>query len=414
MQKNDCLYIFFRVTDHLIVITCREFCMNVTGVLDPDRILQLIGKHFLKLNFSSMKKVLVFTISLMISFGLYSQDKGVFFQDITLKEAIEKAKHGSGPDLIFVDCYTDWCGPCKNMTNNVFPLEECGVFFNSNFINVKFDMEKGEGLEIAKKYSVSVYPTFLILDPEGNEINRVIGGDSPSRFIEKVKIAMDPSSSPSAKLDAYNKDNSSENLYAYVKSLRSSYKNDQLNAFIGEVFFALKPSEKYNEVIWGALISPTGDMRNTNSDIFKYVISNRFEAEEFITKSKLDASLIQTLKYYFMSYISGNLPNEMHTAYERNIICANALFTGDFGMKYLTTMAALKSQDKMEELFGMLDYRTISRSTSLDIELIEKSFTQMKVITPDQKSKIVKYLQDKHAALTREADYAKRKIEASL
>ena len=33
---------------------------------------------------------------------------------------------------------------------------------NTRFVNVKLDMEKGEGRELAKKYQVKVYPTFLI------------------------------------------------------------------------------------------------------------------------------------------------------------------------------------------------------------------------------------------------------------
>jgi thiol:disulfide interchange protein len=153
-----------------------------------------------------MKKTIIIIISLFLGCGLYAQDKGVLFQQLTLQEALKKAKESKkGQKQIFMDCYTSWCGPCKDMTNNVFPLEICGTFFNANFVNVKFDMEKGEGVEIAKRYSVSVYPTFLILDSEGNEINRVIGSDKAESFIEKVKIAMDPSNSPKAKYDAYNK-----------------------------------------------------------------------------------------------------------------------------------------------------------------------------------------------------------------
>lgn len=362
-----------------------------------------------------MKRFFAIAICMFLSIILFSQDNsvsqanGVIFQEISLQEALRMVQEDpESPKLVFVDCYTEWCGPCKYMTNNVFALKECGEFFNANFVNLKFDMEKGEGLEIAKKYLVSVYPTFLILDAEGKEINRVIGSDVPSRFIEKVSIAMDPSNSPSAKLQAYENEKSSENLFAYVTSLRSAYMNDQLNSFINNVFFTLEPAEMYNDAIWSALTSPTGELRNTNSDIFKYLITNRFEAEEYIPKTELDDFLLKTLKYFFMSYISGNLPQEIHAAYERNIICANALFTNDFGMKYLVRMATLKSMDKRDELFSMLDYRLITKGTTLDTEMIEKSFLQIKDLTPVQKSRIVKYLEDKQAALGREAEYAKR------
>ncbi len=337
------------------------------------------------------------------------QNKGVNFQELTLQEALKKAKETKkGPKLIFMDCYTSWCGPCKDMTNNVFPQEVCGTFFNANFVNVKFDMEKGEGLEIAKRYAVSVYPTFLILDSDGNEINRVIGSDKAESFIEKVKIAMDPANSPKAKYETYINNKSSENLYAYINSLRSSYKNSELNSFINKVFFSLKPAEKYNENIWGALISPTGAMSNSNSEIFRYVITNRFEAEKFITKSKIDDHLLKTFKVYFMRYISGNLPQDLLPAYERNLVCANALFSGEFGMEYLLKMANLKDKNQTDELFRMLDYRTISRGNSLDIEMIEKSFSENRNLNPEQKLLVAKYFEGKREVLAREAEYAKR------
>lgn len=353
-----------------------------------------------------------FRSDLKAQIKIAEQNKGVNFQELTLQDALKKAKENKkGPKLIFMDCYTSWCGPCKDMTNNVFPQEICGTFFNANFVNVKFDMEKGEGLEIAKRYAVSVYPTFLILDSDGNEINRVIGSDKAESFIEKVKIAMDPANSPKAKYETYINNKSSENLFAYINSLRSSYKNSELNSFINEVFFSLKPAEKYNETIWGALISPTGAMSNSNSEIFRYVITNRFEAEKFITKSKIDDHLLKTFKVYFMRYISGNMPKDLLAAFERNLVCANALFSGEFGMEYLLKMANLKDNNQTDELFRMLDYRAISRGNSLDMEMIEKSFSENRNLTPEQKLLVAKYFEGKQAVLARDAEYAKRSAD---
>ena len=46
---------------------------------------------------------------------------------------------------VFMDCYTSWCGPCKMMIQDVFSQEDVGQFMNTRFVNVKLDMEKGEG-----------------------------------------------------------------------------------------------------------------------------------------------------------------------------------------------------------------------------------------------------------------------------
>lgn len=56
-----------------------------------------------------------------------------------------------------------WCGPCKMMDRNVFVKKSVGDYYNSTFVNARFDMEKGEGIEIAQKYMVRSYPTYLFL-----------------------------------------------------------------------------------------------------------------------------------------------------------------------------------------------------------------------------------------------------------
>ena len=60
-------------------------------------------------------------------------------------------------------------------------------------------MEKGEDPEVAKKYNIKAYPTFLILDADGNEINRVVGRGDAVGFIARVKKAMDPNCNPKVK-----------------------------------------------------------------------------------------------------------------------------------------------------------------------------------------------------------------------
>ena len=46
------------------------------------------------------------------------------------------------------------------MTQNVFPQKKAGDYFNPKFICVKYDMEKGEGPELGKRFEVRAYPTF--------------------------------------------------------------------------------------------------------------------------------------------------------------------------------------------------------------------------------------------------------------
>jgi len=97
-----------------------------------------------------------------------------FNHELTLQEALDKAKKEG--KLVFMDCYTSWCGPCKRLAATVFTDSSVGAYFNNNYINVKFDMEKGEGPYIAGRYQVTAYPTLLWLDGNGSIKNKVVGG----------------------------------------------------------------------------------------------------------------------------------------------------------------------------------------------------------------------------------------------
>jgi thiol:disulfide interchange protein len=135
-----------------------------------------------------MKKIFSLAV-LIICFSFISNaQKGIQFFQGTWKEVLEKAKKEKKP--IFVDAYTVWCGPCKYMAANVFTDEKVGEYYNKNFINYKFDMEKGEGPEFANKYRITAYPTLLYINAEGKIIHRVVGGKQPEQFIEDGKRAM--------------------------------------------------------------------------------------------------------------------------------------------------------------------------------------------------------------------------------
>ena len=135
-----------------------------------------------------MKKIITLTAIILSAFSF--GQTGMKFEESTFKVALEKAKKEK--KLIFLDAYATWCGPCKLMVKNIFPLQSVGDYYNSNFINTKLDMEKGEGLELAKKYGVKVYPTYLFIDGDGKEVHRTVGYVKEEDFIQFGKDAINP------------------------------------------------------------------------------------------------------------------------------------------------------------------------------------------------------------------------------
>lgn len=110
---------------------------------------------------------------------------GIKFDESSFKDILAKARDEN--KLIFLDAYTSWCAPCKLMSNEVFTQKKVGDFFNKYFINTKFDMEKGEGIKIARKYNIKAYPTMLILDSDGKVIHKILGSVDADYLIRKVK-----------------------------------------------------------------------------------------------------------------------------------------------------------------------------------------------------------------------------------
>ena len=117
-----------------------------------------------------------------------SSDGGIEFETKGWQQALSNAKKEK--KFVFLDAYTSWCGPCKLLKRTTFKDKNVRSFFNENFINITMDMEKGEGITLAKKYQVRAFPTLLIIDSEENVIASVIGYLPPDLLIDFGKHAL--------------------------------------------------------------------------------------------------------------------------------------------------------------------------------------------------------------------------------
>lgn len=152
------------------------------------------------------------------------QAEGIDFFHGTWAEALEEAQKQD--KIIFVDAYAVWCGPCKKMSQNVFPDKRVGDFYNKNFVNLKMDMEKGEGLEFRKKYPVSAFPTLFYIDYTGEIVLQTKGARNVDGFIELGKSALGKIDRSHLYAEAYeNGDRSPELVYNYIKAMNRAGKS---------------------------------------------------------------------------------------------------------------------------------------------------------------------------------------------
>jgi len=116
------------------------------------------------------------------------ENKGIAFFEGSWEQALELA--GKEDKLIFLDAYASWCGPCKSLQKKVFPSEKVGNFYNANFINVKMDMEKGEGIALAKKYGLRAYPSLFFINHNGTLKKTALGYHNVSQLIKLGEAAL--------------------------------------------------------------------------------------------------------------------------------------------------------------------------------------------------------------------------------
>ena len=175
----------------------------------------------------NMKRLITITLSLLTFMTTMAQ--GIAFEPdgTTLEQASAKAKAEN--KMIFLDCYTTWCGPCRMMARTVFTQEKVGSAMNPKFISVKIDMESEYGAPLAKKLQVTAYPTFVIFNADLQEVGRFLGGSEADEFLKKVKEKGSDNSSVALKARWDSGDRDPQFLQTYLKTLTATYKTQDAN-----------------------------------------------------------------------------------------------------------------------------------------------------------------------------------------
>jgi thioredoxin 1 len=111
----------------------------------------------------------------------------VFIED-SFTEALKQGKAQN--KYIFVDAYATWCGPCKMLKARTFTDAKAAAFYNSNFVNVSIDMEKGDGPRLAAAWQLQAYPTLIVFNPQGKPVLGTVGFLKADDLIKFGKAAL--------------------------------------------------------------------------------------------------------------------------------------------------------------------------------------------------------------------------------
>jgi thiol-disulfide isomerase/thioredoxin len=116
---------------------------------------------------------------------------------LNLDEALQAARVNGKPILLDFTG-SDWCPPCMWMEGEVIGTDEFARYANENLNFVYLDFPRTRKLEkaqadhnsaIAERFNVEVFPTFVLLNSKGDELDRIVGyrPGGPQGLIEWIR-----------------------------------------------------------------------------------------------------------------------------------------------------------------------------------------------------------------------------------
>lgn len=128
--------------------------------------------------FKTVFSIIVLVISI---YALVPSDKQGIAWEKYSDASVANLENKNG---VIIDFYADWCIPCKELDAITFSDPKV-IELSKSFVTLKADMTKSLSPEVSalrEKYKVVGVPTVLLLDKNGNEVNRITGFLSAEEF----------------------------------------------------------------------------------------------------------------------------------------------------------------------------------------------------------------------------------------
>lgn len=123
---------------------------------------------------------------------IIDEGKGVNFikgSEVRFADVLAQAKREN--KRVLVDFWATWCHACINMNKTTLRDTRIGNLLNYSFVNYSVDMDNDpDGKDLVEKYNIQAFPTYLILNPDGTEYNRVVGSKPVGAFAKALTDAL--------------------------------------------------------------------------------------------------------------------------------------------------------------------------------------------------------------------------------
>ncbi len=344
-------------------------------------------------------------IVLLLPFKIMAAD-GVVFRNLAFSKALKTAK--AEKKQVFVDCYTSWCVPCAMMAKSVFPTKECGDAMNDKFVSIKIDMEKGEGITLAKQFGITSYPTFIIFNADGTEVNRIVGGSaSANDFVTKLERALDPSNSLPALKSAYTATHDFNTGMRLVESMMAN--NMDGRSTLREVFDNGQEFERYQERVLQYALT-IADYRDP---LFDHLMEYKPFFDRSLGSERVNRMIFDSYRKGMYLVCAGREHNYSVEDVRKAVLLTSLLhMPTDEAEVHLIHVASYIIQKDWD---GMLDYYTrfvapLSGNNAFRGIMDGFLTSNARNMTPEQREKTKKYFENCAKRLHYESDMAKNAI----
>lgn len=321
------------------------------------------------------------------------RENGIIFEQGEFAETLKKAKAEN--KLIFFDAYTTWCGPCKIMAQQVFTQDLIGEYFNKTFVNYKMDMESGEGPKWAKDFKISAYPTFLLVNGDGELVHKIVGAHPPKEFVDLINKGLNPETAYANVKNQYDMGNRDAKLVAnYLDAMKITGEVRDIDIFLEKYYAALTPDQKSPEKIWPLIERYSADI---NNKYWNAIINDKSAIGKLMTDSSFINKVESVYGLHIYNAIAKNEKGEQYEKAKKDL--SNFSLADNSLLSNLLIVDQLKMKANYAEIVdfylkNVADMKDLKGKTNMD--LLWKYMIAS--CTDDQKKEVLSYLKEQHAS----------------
>ncbi len=108
--------------------------------------------------------------------------KASLFQTVSYQTALEKAKAAN--NVVMIDFYADWCGPCKQLDAKTFRDTKVRQLLQNRTVPIRVNIDQNK--KLTAQYNIRAIPCVVFVNGQGKEVGRILGFLPADSFLQEA------------------------------------------------------------------------------------------------------------------------------------------------------------------------------------------------------------------------------------